>query len=200
MASLRRENAVNILKTVAALVIGTSASQTVTAETPTGYIAGHEFNTPEGETIDWSVFKGKTVLLVNVASRCGFTPQYEALQDLQDAYGQKPFMIVGVPSNDFGGQAPESDADYKEFCAVNFDRPITFTHTQKTPVKGKDAHPFYKWARESFGEAAEPKWNFHKLLLDSEGRVVAAYGSRTKPGDQELIATIDDLISKATAS
>lgn len=184
----------NILKTIAAIAIGTAASQTATAETPTGYQSGLEFRTPEGEVIDWSELRGNVVLLVNVASRCGFTPQYEGLQDLQDAYADKPFRIVGVPSNDFGGQAPESNKDYKEFCAVNFSRPITFTHTAKASVKGEEAHPFYKWAKTSFGNEAEPKWNFHKILIDQEGRIVGAYGSRTKPSDKKLLTAIDALI------
>lgn len=184
----------SLLKTAAAMLFATATVTAASADAPTGYTDENRFNTPDGAVMDWDALRGKAVLLVNVASRCGFTKQYEGLQDLADAYQDKPFVVLGVPSNDFGGQTPESDAEYKEFCEVNFSRPITFPHTAKVSVKGKHAHPFYAWARESFGDAAEPKWNFHKLLINGNGQVVGAFGSRTTPDDDKLLAAIEATI------
>ena len=100
------------------------------------------------ETINLNKFKGKTILLVNVASNCGFTKQYTGLQNLYDNYKDKDFMVIGVPSNQFGGQEPGSNKEIKDFCETNFN--ITFPITDKTDVKGEDAHNLYKWAKKKF--------------------------------------------------
>jgi glutathione peroxidase len=187
-------------KALTALVAVLGISHAAAAGSPTqssAYTDANQFLTADGEPLDWSTLRGNAVLVVNVASQCGFTPQYEGLQDIADKYADRGFVVLGVPSNDFGGQAPESDEEYKEFCAVNFERPITFPHTQKTPVKGNEAHPFYKWAKAEYGEAAEPGWNFHKLLLDTEGRVVDTFGSRTGPKSNKLTKAIEEQLPKA---
>ena len=118
------------------------------------------------ETINLKKFKGKTILLVNVASKCGFTKQYTGLQTLYDDYRDKEFLVIGVPSNQFGDQEPGSNKEIKNFCETNFN--ITFPITDKVDVKGKNAHDLYKWAKENHGNSTIPKWNFHKILINKE--------------------------------
>ena len=120
------------------------------------------FNDVDGKKYLLSQHKNKVVLLVNVASQCGFTKQYADLQTLWEKYKSKNFVIIGVPSNDFGNQEPGTNAEIKNFCETNFN--INFPIMEKVTVKGKNAHPVYLWARESHGSAAEPKWNFHKKI------------------------------------
>jgi glutathione peroxidase len=123
--------------------------------------------------------KNKTVLLVNVASNCGFTKQYSELQELYDKYSEKGLVVLGVPSNQFGGQEPGSNNEIKDFCETNFN--ITFPMTTKIDVKGENAHPIYLWAKENYGNAAVPKWNFHKILINRQGKIEDTYSSFTKP-------------------
>ena len=127
------------------------------------------FNNIDGKKYLLSQHKNKVVLIVNVASQCGFTKQYADLQILWDKYKNKNFIIIGVPSNDFGNQEPGTNDEIKNFCETNFN--ITFPIMEKAVVKGKDAHPFYKWAKDTYGSAAEPKWNFHKILIDKNGKI-----------------------------
>ncbi|MBU6371903.1 MAG: glutathione peroxidase [Alphaproteobacteria bacterium] len=141
-----------------------------------------------GGAIPLSAYKGKVVLVVNTASKCGFTPQYEGLQKLYDARKGQDFVIVGVPSGDFGGQELGSSKEIAQFCKLNYG--VTFPMATKNHVVGADAHPFYKWALASFGPSTEPKWNFHKILIGKDGKVVAAFGSRTTPDSPELAAAI----------
>jgi glutathione peroxidase len=118
------------------------------------------------ETFALDKFKNKTVLLVNVASNCGFTKQYAELQELYEKYSEKGLVVLGVPSNQFGGQEPGSNNEIKDFCETNFN--ITFPMTTKIDVKGDNAHPIYLWAKQNFGHAAVPKWNFHKILINRQ--------------------------------
>lgn len=141
-----------------------------------------------GGTIPLSAYKGKVVLVVNTASKCGFTPQYEGLQKLYDARKAQDFIIIGVPSGDFAGQELTSSKEIAEFCKLNYG--VTFPMATKQHVVGKAAHPFYAWALASLGPAAEPKWNFHKILIGKDGKVVAAFGSRTAPESAEIAAAI----------
>ena len=122
------------------------------------------------ETFALEKFKNKTVLLVNVASNCGFTKQYAELQELYEKYSEKGLVVLGVPSNQFGGQEPGSNDEIKDFCETNFN--ITFPMTAKIDVKGDNAHPIYLWAKENYGDAAVPKWNFHKILINKQGKIV----------------------------
>ena len=133
----------------------------------------------DNKEIDLSEYKGKTVLLVNVASKCGFTKQYSGLQALYEKYKDKNFIVLGVPSNQFGGQEPGSNDEIKNFCETNFN--ITFPITDKIDVKGDNAHEIYKWAKENHGNSTVPKWNFHKILINKEGKVQDTFGSFTKP-------------------
>ena len=136
--------------------------------------------------------KDKTVLLVNVASNCGFTKQYSELQELYDKYSEKGLVVLGVPSNQFGGQEPGSNNEIKDFCETNFN--ITFPMTTKIDVKGENAHPIYLWAKENYGNAAVPKWNFHKILINKQGKIVDTYSSFTKPMSKKLINKIEEIL------
>ena len=136
--------------------------------------------------------KDKTVLLVNVASNCGFTKQYTELQELYDKYNEKGLVVLGVPSNQFGGQEPGSNNEIKDFCETNFK--ITFPMTTKIDVKGDNAHPIYLWAKENYGNAAVPKWNFHKILINRQGKIEDTYSSFTKPMSKKLTSKIEEIL------
>jgi glutathione peroxidase len=136
--------------------------------------------------------KDKTVLLVNVASNCGFTKQYSELQELYDKYSEKGLVVLGVPSNQFGGQEPGNNNEIKDFCETNFN--ITFPMTTKIDVKGDNAHPIYLWAKENYGNAAVPKWNFHKILINKKGKIEDTYSSFTKPMSKKLTNKIEEIL------
>ena len=144
------------------------------------------------EKLDLSTYKNKTVLLVNVASNCGFTKQYSELQDLYERYKDKGFVVIGVPSNQFGGQEPGSNDEIKDFCETNFN--ITFPMMRKFDVKGENAHPIYLWAKENHGKSSIPKWNFHKILINKEGKVEETYASFTNPLSKKLIKKIEEIL------
>lgn len=147
------------------------------------------FEAIEGGPLPLSGFAGKAVLVVNTASLCGFTPQYEGLQGLWEAYRERGLVVLGVPSNDFGGQEPGSEAEIKGFCEVNFG--IDFPLTAKVSVKGPAAHPLYRWLALELGEESQPRWNFHKYLLDPEGRAVAWFPTRVEPGSADLREAVE---------
>jgi glutathione peroxidase len=144
------------------------------------------------ETFALKNLKNKTVLLVNVASNCGFTKQYSELQELYDKYSEKGLVVLGVPSNQFGGQEPGSNNEIKDFCETNFN--ITFPMTTKIDVKGENAHPIYLWAKENYGNAAVPKWNFHKILINRQGKIEDTYSSFTKPMSKKLTSKIEEIL------
>jgi len=144
------------------------------------------------ETFALEKLKNKIVLLVNVASNCGFTKQYTELQELYDKYSEKGLVVLGVPSNQFGGQEPGSNNEIKDFCETNFN--ITFPMTTKIDVKGKNAHPIYLWAKENYGNAAVPKWNFHKILINKQGKIEDTYSSFTKPMSKKLTSKIEEIL------
>jgi len=141
------------------------------------------------ETINLKKFKGKTILLVNVASKCGFTKQYTGLQTLYDDYRDKEFLVIGVPSNQFGDQEPGSNKEIKNFCETNFN--ITFPITDKVDVKGKNAHDLYKWAKENHGNSTIPKWNFHKILINKEGKIQDTFNSFITPLSDKITKQIE---------
>ncbi len=151
----------------------------------------HDYHseTLEGERFDFASLKGKRVLIVNTASECGYTPQYKQLQELYSEMGGKKFTIIGFPSNDFGGQEPGSNQDIKAFCEKNYG--VTFPMMAKTPVKGKDQHPIYKWLthKDLNGKKdVSVQWNFNKFLIDENGQWVAYYPSNVSPLDEKIIA------------
>ena len=149
-------------------------------------------NSINDEEINLSNFKGKTVLIVNVASKCGFTKQYEDLQNLYELYKEKGFIVLGVPSNQFGGQEPSSEKEIKNFCETNFN--ITFPMTRKYEVKGENAHPIYLWAKSAYGKSAIPKWNFHKILINKKGQIVETFASFTNPMSKRIIKKIEQIL------
>jgi glutathione peroxidase len=151
------------------------------------------FNDVDGKTYSLSQHKNKVVLLVNVASQCGFTKQYADLQTLWDKYKSKNFVVIGVPSNDFGNQEPGTNAEIKSFCETNFN--INFPIMEKVTVKGKNAHPVYLWAKESYGSSTEPKWNFHKILIDKKGKINDTFISTTNPQSEKVVKKIEELIN-----
>lgn len=152
--------------------------------------SAYDFSFPaiDAGEIHLSDYNDKVVLVVNTASMCGFTPQYTGLQKLWDDYRDQGFVVLGVPSADFGGQEYSEDADILDFCEVNFD--VDFPLTSKTTVKGPDAHPFYKWAEQELGAENAPQWNFHKYLIGRDGKLIQSFDSRTKPDDADLVSAI----------
>ena len=151
-----------------------------------------KINNINNEIIDLKRFSGKTILLVNVASNCGFTKQYADLQIIYDKYKEKGFIVIALPSNQFGGQEPGNNNQIKDFCETNFG--ITFPMTEKISVIGANSHPFYKWAKDDFGISAIPKWNFHKIIIGKNGKVVDTFASFTKPTSKKFIKLIEKLI------
>ena len=147
-----------------------------------------EFNSIDGNKIELSDFKNKVLVVVNVASRCGYTTQYEGLQMLWSNYKNKNLVVIGVPTNNFK-QEPGNNKEIKDFCETNFG--INFPMTEKTNVIGKDAHPFYKWAKKNHGIAAIPKWNFHKIVIGKNGKVVDTFASFTKPTSDKFLNLIE---------
>jgi glutathione peroxidase len=150
------------------------------------------FKDLDGSLIELSEFKNKVIVVVNVASKCGFTNQYEDLQNIWNKYQDKGLVIIGVPSNDFGNQEPGSSDEIKNFCEAKFG--ITFPMTEKIIVKGDKAHPFYIWAKENFGKSAVPKWNFHKIIINKEGKVAETFASITKPTSRKFTKILEDLL------
>ena len=146
-------------------------------------------NNIDNRIIDLSEYKGKTILVVNVASKCGFTKQYSGLQTLYEKYKEKNFVIIGVPSNQFGGQEPGSNDEIKNFCQTNFN--ITFPITDKVDVKGNNAHSIYKWAKENHGNSTVPKWNFHKILINKEGKIQDTFNSFIDPLSDKIKKNIE---------
>jgi glutathione peroxidase len=151
-----------------------------------------KINSIDGSELDLSKFKGKTLLIVNVASKCGFTKQYADLQNLYDLYKEKGLIVLGVPSNQFGGQEPGSESEIKNFCETNFN--ISFPLTSKYDVKGENSHPIYLWAKNSYGKSTVPKWNFHKILINKKGNVEDTFTSFTNPMSQKIKNKIETIL------
>ena len=146
------------------------------------------FKDTGGNAINLSDYKGKVIVVVNVASRCGFTNQYKGLQTLWLKYKEKGLIVVGVPSNNFR-QEPGTNKEIKDFCETTFG--ISFPITEKQSVRGADAHPFFIWAKKNYGSSAIPKWNFHKIIIGKNGKVVETFASITKPLSKNFISTIE---------
>ena len=146
-----------------------------------------KFNGIEGNLISLKDYENKVIVVVNVASRCGFTNQYEDLQSLWTNYKDKNLVVIGVPTNNFK-QEPGSNKEIKDFCETNFN--INFPMTEKIDVIGKNAHPFFKWAKKNHGIAAIPKWNFHKIIIGKDGKVADTFASFTKPNSKKFISVL----------
>ena len=144
-----------------------------------------------GEIINFNDYRNKVVLIVNTASYCGFTKQYEDLQLLWEKYNSKGLIVLGVPSNSFN-QEKKNNSEVKEFCKVNFD--ISFPLSAITEVKGDEAHDLFKWAKNNHGQSAIPKWNFHKILINKEGKIEDTFTSFTKPTSKKIISKIEKML------
>ena len=151
-----------------------------------------KINSISGDVINLNDYKGKPVLVVNTASYCGFTKQYDDMQDLWERYKDKGLIVLGVPSNSFN-QEKKNNSEVKEFCKVNFN--INFPLTEITNVKGDNAHEIYKWAKDNYGKSAVPKWNFYKILINKEGKIEDTYASLTNPTSKKIINKIESLLN-----
>ena len=144
-----------------------------------------------GEIIDFKKYKNQAVLIVNTASYCGFTKQYEDLQKLWDIYKSRGLVVIGVPSNSFN-QEKKINKDVKKFCEVNFN--INFPLTTITDVKGDNAHEIFLWAKKNYGKSAIPKWNFHKILINKEGKIEDTFNSFTNPMSKKIVKKIEEIL------
>jgi glutathione peroxidase len=182
----------SLLLALATLVMTTQANA---AED--GYVLDHKMKTLAGKEVDLADYKGKVVMFVNVASKCGLTPQYKELEALHEKYGKDGLVVVGVPSNQFGGQEPGTAAEISEFCTTKYG--VKFDMLEKVDVNGDNAAPLYK---ELTAVDAKPtgsgkiSWNFEKFLVGKDGKVVARFAPRTKPDDAEVVKTIEAELKK----
>ena len=147
----------------------------------------YNFKSIDGNQINLKDYEDKVIVVVNVASRCGYTPQYEGLQTLWDNY-KNDLVVIGIPTNNFK-QEPKNNEEIKKFCDTNFG--INFPMTEKIDVIGPNAHPFFKWARKNYGIGAIPKWNFHKIIIGRDGKVVNTFASFTKPNSKKFLNFIN---------
>lgn len=176
-------------KPLFATAIAAAAMLTLTAAAQ-GPQSAFQFTmkTIDGKPMPLAQYKGKVLLVVNTASFCGFTPQYEGLQKLHDTYKAQGFTVIGVPSGDFGDQEYKSAAETKQFCESKFG--IKFPLAQKAEVIGPNRAPFYRWAADTLGEQNAPQWNFHKYLVGRDGKLIAAFPSKVTPTSPEVTAAV----------
>ena len=147
----------------------------------------------DGNDLELSKYKNKSILLVNVASNCGFTKQYADLQELWETYKDRGLIVLGIPSNQFGGQEPGTNDEIKKFCEVNFN--VNFPMSEKVDVKGENAHLIYLWAKKNYGKSAVPKWNFHKILINTSGKVQNTFSSLTTPTSEKITNEIEKMLN-----
>ena len=151
------------------------------------------FENIEGGELRLADYAGKAILLTNTASMCGFTPQYEALQSVWEEYEARGLVVIGVPSRDFGGQEYGSNSKIKQFCEINYG--IDFPMTKAVKVKGEDADPYYRWARDQ-GRMMTPRWNFYKHVIDADGNLVEWFASTTSPDSSKVINAIEKQLAR----
>ena len=175
---------------VAALVASASPAPGIAADSPCPSVLDRKFANLREEPVSLCQFQGKVLLVVNTASECGYTPQYEGLEALYRRYRDKGFVVLGFPANDFGGQEPGSNKEIAQFCQVNYG--ITFPMFAKTSVVGANANPLFRELAAKTGKP--PRWNFHKYLLDRAGQPVAAFESAVEPEDPRVSAQIEKLL------
>jgi glutathione peroxidase len=171
-----------LLAAMAALAVPAQAA--AAAQTAHGFT----FEAIDGGPLALSWYRGRVLMVVNTASQCGYTGQYDGLQALWRRERERGLTIIGVPSNDFGGQEPGSNAEIQGFCRLNYG--VDFPLAARTVVRGPQAHPFYRWARSALGPAGEPGWNFHKILISRWGRALAGFASRVAPDAPELLGAV----------
>jgi glutathione peroxidase len=175
---------------VAALAAMGSATPSSAAESACPSVLDHQFANLMDEPVSLCQFRGKVLLIVNTASECGYTPQYEGLEKLYRHYRDKGLVVLGFPANDFGGQEPGSNKEIAQFCRLNYG--VTFPMFAKTSVVGANANPLYRALAARTGKP--PRWNFHKYLLDRRGQPVAVFESSVEPEDRQVTAQIEKLL------
>ena len=151
-----------------------------------------------GEQMPLSNYNGNVLLIVNTASKCGFTGQYEGLEKLYNTYKDRGLVVIGVPSNDFGAQEPGSSEEIANFCKLNYG--VSFPMTSKEIVSGDNAHPFYKYAKATLGFGTAPKWNFHKYLVNRKGVLIDHFHSTTSPDSKRIITAIESALDESNSS
>lgn len=179
-----------MLRTITCLMVILMATSAAQAADKTAY--DFSFTSIDGGPLPFTEFKGKAVLVVNTASECGYTPQYKDLQAVWERYRERGLVVLGVPSNDFGGQEPGNAAEIKKFCET-YD--VSFPLSRKETVIGPEAHPFYRWVASELGEGGAPRWNFHKYLVDGAGHLVGTWPSAVKPTSGEIAAAVEDTLT-----
>lgn len=183
---------------VAAVLVGTAALvQAPTAELKSNSVLGFKMKDIDGKTVKLKKYKGNVLLVVNTASKCGYTPQYEGLQATFDKYKSRGFYVLGFPANNFGGQEPGTEAEIKEFCTTKYK--VTFPMFAKISVKGEDQDPLYKFltSKETNPQfAGDITWNFNKFLIDRDGNVVARFSSKDKPEGEAVTAAIEKYLGE----
>ena len=151
------------------------------------------FTSIDGEPLELAQFRGRTLLVVNTASQCGFTAQYVGMQHLYETYEPRGLTVIGVPSNDFGAQEPGTEEQIKALCRSKFG--VRFPMTAKTTVVGAAAHPFYRWAEHELGPAARPRWNFHKFLIKRDGSLGDWFSTVTGPTSGRVVRAIEHALA-----
>ena len=177
---------------VTALIAGAVClpAQLASADNSSGFQFG--FDGFDGEPLPLNRFRDRAVLVVNTASECGFTGQYAGLEQLWQDYKDSGLTVIGVPSNNFGGQEPLRGEQIKHFCKLNYG--VTFPLADRTDVAGRNAHPFYKWAVEQVGQDARPRWNFHKILLNRNGNIAATFATSVEPTSKQVRGAIEKVL------
>ena len=157
-------------------------------------MSAYDFSFPaiDGTKIILDEFRGRPLLIVNTASQCGFTPQYDGLQALHETYGDKGLVVIGIPSNDFGKQETGTSEEIATFCDVNFN--ISFYLADKIIVKGDEAHPFYRWVISQVGFRGRPRWNFHKYVIGRDGQIADWFSSMTSPQSDKVIRAVESVL------
>jgi len=173
----------------AAIILGAAMSVGVAREKPHTSVLSFTMKDIDGKDVPLSTYKGKVILIVNVASECGFTPQYKDLEALYEKYKDQGFVILGFPANNFGAQEPGTDPEIKEFCTSKYG--VTFDMFSKISVMGSDQHPLYKFITSDPTYGGDVKWNFQKYLVNREGKLVGKYFSRVTPLSPELTGAIE---------
>lgn len=179
------------------LLVGAVGAATLVAQSgvPSGSAYDYSFAAlTDDKPLALAEYQGKVIMIVNTASHCGFTPQYAALEKLYEKYRNQGLIIIGVPSNDFGGQEPGGKQEIAKFCQVNYG--VTFPMAEKTVVIGTSSHPFYQWAETTLGFGTAPKWNFHKYLIDRHGKLVDYFNSTTAPDAPKLVTEVEKLLAE----
>jgi len=192
MAETRRQAIVTLAAFGIALACRAFAAQSKRGTGMSAY--DFSFTSIDGEPLPLARYRGHPLLVVNTASFCGFTYQYQDLEALWQRYRERGLVVIGVPSNDFGQQEPGSASEIKQFCETNYQ--VDFPLTEKYRVIGGDAHPFYRWVTAQIGEDGAPRWNFHKYLIGPDGSLAGAWPSRVGPLDPAITGEIEGMLQK----